>query len=694
MTFNGLTDSQAEKSRKKHGSNRQTDDSSNYTLKCRLVDRFNRVPVKIYIIILLIYTAYALILALTGYEAELDNLWKVLLTAPVIAASMLVNCFAELYFDRRSLKIKRRTDEEICHVYRCGNTIKDIPSGDIVKGDYVLVQEGDVVPADAMVVYGDITAESDSGSKLVRNYKGEDSGLTIEQAVYRGDTVSSGFAVIKISSVGTDSDDENIPLRASKSRSLSYITAAVPAAAITALYVLCCLNGGAYGADFSNITAAAVVYTSLFVLASESIRWPSEFFKNAYSNNMYKNGVRAASLKGTADIVLADKTSFITDGRPAVTGFTDGEGHNYSKCYEIPYPLGTILSTAVVSGSSSLVNRERIIGPDIYENAAVKFISERIKSTRELEVNQKNINGAEKDFGFRKLISGSPEKIIGSCTAYFDGSGGRKNLSNTAPLSAMADELAFQGSRVIAYAAEEENGKRTFIGMLTLHEKLKSTSPAAYRALTENGTRLIMLTGSSSSEYLSIADKAVTSASANEVISAEKLDQMDEDEIRRILPAIKIITGDADKEKLVEIAKKLKYTVGVTITDYRDCESCAEADVLYASSVSCEAAKDAADAVLYDGIMSMFRYGIFCRSIKNSAAVYVLIRQALMIFSALAMSVYAESIIGFAAWYIAAALNILLSALTVVVSGKSAGAELKADHIIDKIKENDRRHNS
>ena len=692
MTFNGLTDSQVEKSRRKYGSNRLADDSSNYTLKCRLIDRFNRVPVKIYLIIILVYTAYALLLALTGYEAELDRLWKVLLMVPAAGAPMLVNCLAELYYDRRSLKIKRRTDEELCHVYRCGNTVKDVPAGDIVKGDYVLVQEGDVIPADAMVVYGDITAESENGSKLIRNYKGEDGGLTIEQAVYRWDTVSSGFAVIKITSVASEYDDDSSHKRSSKSRALSYAAAGVLAAVLTAVYIICCLSEGAYGASTENLAAAVTVYLSLFVLASESLRWPSEFFKNAYSNNMYRSGVRAATLKGAADLIFADKSSFITDGRPSVTGFTDGEGRNYSKCYEIPYPLGTILSTAVVSGTSSLVNRERIIGPDIYENAAVKFISERIKSTRDLEVTEKNINGADKDFGFRRLVKGSPEKIIGRCTAYFDGSGSRKTLSNTAPLSAMAEELSFQGSRVIAYAAEEENGKFTFIGMLTLHEKLRSASPSAYKALSENGSRIVMLTGSSSSEYLSIADKAVTSAAAAEVISADKLFEMDESEAKRILPALKIITGDVDKEQLIGLAKQLKYSVGVTVTSYEDCEHCAEADVMYASSVSCEAAKDAADAVLSDGIMSMFRYGIYSRSIKKSAAVYTLARIVLLAGSALLMSVFVENVMGFAAWYIAAVLNILLSALAVIAAGRADGAENKADRTIDKIKENDRKH--
>ena len=133
MTFNGLTDDQVERSRKKNGSNRLADDLSNYTLKRRLKDRFDRVSVKIYIIIMLIYAAYALFLALTGYSGELDMLLKVIPMLLVLAVSMTVNCIAELYYDRKTLKLKQKADEAVCHVYRCGNTIKDVPAGDIVK---------------------------------------------------------------------------------------------------------------------------------------------------------------------------------------------------------------------------------------------------------------------------------------------------------------------------------------------------------------------------------------------------------------------------------------------------------------------------------------------------------------------------------------------------------------------------------
>lgn len=690
MTFNGLNDNQVDRSRRKNGSNRIADDLHNYTLKKRLKDRFDRLPVKIYIIILLVYFIYAFFLALTGYTDELTMLCRVLPLAAVLAVSMTVNCVAEVYFDRKTLNLKQKADEQICHVYRCGNTIKDVPAGDIVVGDYVLVQEGDIIPADGVLVYGDIYAVDGDSSRLLRNYTiaAADETNADEYRVYRGEHISSGFAVLKITAVSSVSEEDNA---VSKSRRAGFVFAAVLIAMLTAYYIFCCIIGGMHGSSTTELAGTVTVYLSLLVLASESLFFPAEFFKNACSPDMYSDGVRAAGVKadaasGKGGLIFADSSAFVTDGKPVVTGFTDGEGKSFSNCYEIPYPLGTILTRAIVDNTTALVNRDRIIGPDPCECAAVRFISERIKLTRELEIETRNLNGTEKPFDCKKLIKGSPDKLIPSCTGYFDGAGKRRELSNTAPLIAMADELAFQGGRVIAYVSEDYDGKRTFIGMLTMHEKLRKNAVTAYKALASKGGRIIMLTGPAVSENLSMTDKTVTGASAQEVISFKRLMSMEEHDAKRMLPALKVITGEADKEYLLGLARQFRYTVGMTVSSYEDAEMCSEADVLYASSQAAETAKEMADAVLSDGLMSLYKYGAYNSSIRRSAAFYTAARYFLTVLSAVMMSAAAVGWFGFGMWYAAAAVNILLSALVVVILARTGRVKAKTESRIERIR--------
>lgn len=196
-----------------------------------------------------------------------------------------------------------------------------------------------------------------------------------------------------------------------------------------------------------------------------------------------------------------------------------------------------------------------------------------------------------------------------------------------------------------------------------------------------------MLTSSSSAEALSIADKSVTGASAQETIAFDKLSEMDNDDAKRMLPALKIITGEADKEYLLNLAKQLRYSVGITAAFHEEIEVCREADVVYASSNSGETVKEAADAVLSDGLMSLFKYGSYSRCIKNSAAVYTIVRYILLILSALLMTCESCYAFGFGMWYVSAALNILLSALTTVLLAGSGKVRKKNDRILDAIRE-------
>ncbi len=677
MTFNGLTDKQAESSRKKYGSNR-ADEPGKETLSRKLAERFGRIPVKIYIIILLLYIAAALFSEMSGAELMAEGFVPAALALiPALFIPAAVNCLAEIYVENRANRNRKKSSEKLCKVYRCGNTIKEIPAGDIVKGDYVLLTEGDIVPADGIVVYGDVTAESiaaDSGapgSKLIRSSGKEDISEDVQEeyTVERDWEISSGYAVIKITKVGSDK------LPPAEKPSAGYAAVMYTGILLSVLlilsYMLCCYKN-IYGADESGLIPASACYLSLIFLTSEGLLRPADFFRKTDRGVMYRDGIRACTANKRNNMILADKAAFATDGRPLVTGFTDGSGKTYPKFYEIPYPLGTIIARAAAANTSALTNRGKIIGADPYECAEMNFISERIKNTLGLEITPELISGELKNFSYKKLLKGSADKIIKNCTAYFDGGGKRKALSNTAALTAMAEELSFQGSRVFAYAAEDHEGNKVFIGMITVYEKLRGSAAEAYRKLTDSGIRVVMLDRGGSAKSVSIADKAVTAAASDEIISYEELASKPDTEAAKLLPKLKIITGECDKEYLIRLAKASKLTVGVTVSSYDEIEKTTEADVLYAPSSACGAVCGSVHAVLSGGLESLYKYGGYSRAIKSSAAWYTVLRFILTAVSAFLMSPPAVSMIGISAYYGAIVINLLFSAAACVAFSKAA----------------------
>lgn len=673
MTFNGLTDGQAENSRKKYGSCRPGNDRKPENFFSKLKELFGRIPVKIYIILYLLYLICVISGAVSG---SAKDVLAVLALIPAALIPVCVNCLAELHTGKASGKQEKSRSGRIYKVYRCGNTVTEIPEEDIVKGDYVLLTAGDICPAEGMVLHGDITAEKNGKSDLIRNFKEKEleEDISGSYTVERNSVITSGYAVLKITSVENGEEEAEYSVKNSAGYTFGIVLSAVLAVALMGIYIFCAVNEGAYGTDIDEAITAAVFYASLLFLASVGLKQPKGFFMNADKAEMRRNGIKAKNLNGLADYIFADKSGFVTDGKPVVTGFTDGTGATCRKFYEIPYPLGTIAARAVAENTSALINRGRIICSDPCGRAEAEFMAERIKNTLDLEITPDLINGAYNLHGCRKLLKGAPSEIIGGCTGYFDGSGAVRPLSNTAALSAMAEELIFQGNRVFAYAAENYDGSRIFIGMITLHEKLRSSSAGAYKQFASLGSRVIILSEGGSPEAVSIGDKAVTGANSDEVIAFEALEKMETSEAEKTLKKVKMITGKADRERLISLVHGMKKTVGMTVSDSRELEASEEADVIYAASKGCMAARDSSDAVLYDGLKSMLDYGKYCRSIKGAAGGYNALRIVMLTLSAAMMNAAMVYSFGNIAYYAAVVLNILFGAVSCVLLGRISGA--------------------
>jgi hypothetical protein len=677
MTFNGLTDAQAENSRKKHGNCCTAHIGSPDSFGDKMKERFGRIPVKIYIIIYLLYIIYCIILMVDGVGGKM--LLSALPAAVITFITASVSSLAEIYTERAGRAKLSSAPKILYKAYRCGNTVREIPAEEIAVGDYILLTAGDIAPAECMVLHGDITAEKDGSTRLIRNFKEEEitEDISGSYTVERDSVISSGYAVVKIlrgekdENTDVQTDEEDYP---DDGRSALYgagiAVGVILAAVLTAFSIFTSLGSDPYGTGLRTAAGPAVYYALLLFFAADSLKDPGKFFLEARKGSYVSKGVRAEDLSGGADYIFADKSAFVTDGKPVVTGFTDGNGESYSAFYEVPYPLGTIAARAAAENTSALINRGRIICADPFEKAETEFMSERISNTVGLEITPELINGEYSHPQCKRLLKGSCESVLTGCKSYFDASGNVKPFTSSAAISAMAKELVFQGSVVYAYAAENYDGSRIFIGMLTLSEKQRSSAPAAYKALSKETSGVIILSESSPSDYVAPADGAVTGASRDEIISFVELRKMEMSAAQKALKKIKIITGKADKEYLIDLCRSMKKTVGVAVLNWDDMDAAKDADVLYASSVGCMAAAREADAVIDDGLASIELYSEACRSIRGDAAGYGISRIVTLVLSAFAMSPMAVNVFGNLSFGLAAALNIAAGIAACVIFGR------------------------
>lgn len=627
MTFNGLTDNQAESHRKQFGSNRAAEEPSKTAGK-RFAERFGRVPVKVYIIILLLCLCFGIIFSLGG---GLHGIIPCIISVAVNALSLFIVCVWESTLYSRKEKARSLHSGNKCRVYRCGNSVAEVNSGDIVKGDYVLLTAGDIVPAEGIVQTGDITVGKDGRTDLVRrDMKDElEEDISGEYTLEKGTLVTSGHAVMKVTHV------EESFVKPFAVSSKKYTFCIFMSAVLTALLVIfAAYQAEKSGSGMISLPMKTALFASLILMSGAGLKDPLGEYLSAGRAEIRRNGADMRTLTPKCDLLFIDRSGFVTDGTPTAVGFTDGSGSTMTKFYEVPYPLGTIAANAAAENTSALVNKGRIISADPYEAAEMTFMAERLKSTVELEINAELVKGDLPVNGYKRFLRGDPSEIISGCESCFDGTGKEKAFSSAAAVKALAEELIFQGNSVIAYAAELWDGRKVFIGMMTIREKYRSDAENVFKKLAENGCKPILLVPY---QDASLRDKAVAGAGADDVISYKKLIGMIPGEAAKALKKVKMITGRCDKSKLIELAKTSGKTVGTTAVDVHDALECENADAVYASAESCTAAKEIADCTALDGIDSI-AVGMDCADeIRKSASAYEALRAVIIVLMAAAM---------------------------------------------------------
>jgi magnesium-transporting ATPase (P-type) len=112
-----------------------------------------------------------------------------------------------------------------------------------------------------------------------------------------------------------------------------------------------------------------------------------------------------------------------------------------------------------------------------------------------------------------------------------------------------------------------------------------------------------MITGDNRDTAVSIAKELKLIDSSDDiVITSDKLNQMSNDEVKKIFANIKVIARAMphDKSRLVDIAKRMDLVVGMTGDGVNDSIALKKADVGFAMGSGTEVAKEASDIVILD----------------------------------------------------------------------------------------------
>ena len=230
----GLTDKEAAESKAKYGDNAMTEQASE-SFWDKLKGNLGDPMIKILIVALVINVVLAILGGVGLIEEGAPEWYEPIGIFIAIKLATLVSTFSEYRNENAFQKLQEEASRIMCKVYR-NSVISEVAINDIVVGDAILLQSGDKIPADGIIIDGDIKVDQSVLNGESREAKktavpedwtdtDENTNFDSEYKVYRGAVVCSGNAVMQVTVVGDKSvygkiaselqtdDDRDTPLK-------------------------------------------------------------------------------------------------------------------------------------------------------------------------------------------------------------------------------------------------------------------------------------------------------------------------------------------------------------------------------------------------------------------------------------------------------------------------------------------------
>ena len=507
----GLTDAEVAESKAKYGDNSMTE-QAHESFWDKLKDNLGDPMIKILIVALLINVVLA-VLGITGVIKEGAPEWYEPLGIFIaICLATLVSTFSEYRNENAFQKLQEEASRIMVKTYRNG-VIAEVAINDIVVGDAILLQSGDKIPADGIIIDGDIKVDQSVLNGESREAKkkaipdgwtdtDENTNFDNEYKVFRGAVVCSGNAVMQVTVVGDKSvygkiaselqtdDDRETPLKlklgnlANGISKFGYIGGIAIAVAMLAKTILFdtgfdpsafffAADGAFQWMAVVEAVIQAVMLAVIIIVMAVPEGLPlmiaivsAQNMGKMLKDNVLVRKVAGIETAGSLNILFSDKTGTITKGKLEAINFIDGAVNERKTMNEINGKLKELLSLSIHKNTLSMISGEgkdrRVLGGNATERAILGYgidniSNANVKAVKNIPFNSTNKYSATQVEGEYNLtlIKGAPEKILQRCSHYYD-ENGNKQPFDMAKLNAKIDELANRAIRVLALATSED----------------------------------------------------------------------------------------------------------------------------------------------------------------------------------------------------------------------------------------------
>ena len=614
-SVSGLSEQEAEERKKKYGLNELERGKKAGIFKL-FFSQF-----KDFMTLLLIIAA-AVSSVIAFISKDLNDLTDTVIILAIIFLNAVVGTVQQFRADKAIENLKKLSS---CSVkVRRGGKETTVDSTEITVGDIVLLEEGDVVPADCRIIECNdlkcdesaLTGESvsvEKNSSAIRANRaalGEMKNMLFNSTyVVRGNAeavvtaVGMGTEMGKIAAMLADGKATATPLEKSLNNLGKIISAFV--LAVTAVIFIVGLFVKKDGVLSNFMTSVAIAVAAI----PEGLPAVVTIIMAMGVQRMSKKNVVIRKLKsvetlGGCSVICSDKTGTLTMNKMRVTEVRCAEGAKnkilqcMTACSSVKGERGAYLGDPTEIAL-------RVYADECEFSAPFEKLAELpFSSDRKMMTVSASFGGVKENF-----VKGAPDILLKHCTHILTDKGVRPLTSaDKREIISNNDEMSDKALRVLGFAYSAYTGKPIeedliFIGLCGMIDGIKKGVKEAVAECKAAGITTVMITGDHVRTAFAIAKNLGIADDINEVVSGEQLDGMPAKEREKVMNECRVFARVSPKHKnmIVKALKKQGKVVAMTGDGINDAPSIKSADIGIAmGKQGTDVTKSASDMVIAD----------------------------------------------------------------------------------------------
>ena len=626
-------------SRIKYGKNTVTDRNTHQVLK-----RLYRSFVNYFIIVLAIIDILWMVL-------DPDIIYFVILTT-LILVSGTVTFVQETRSSKAAAKLVSMVTTIITVVRE--DSEMEVDSRELVVGDIVILDTGDMIPADVRIIKSNhlkvdqsaLTGESNPVSKHSAPVDIDGNILSCDNLAFMGTNVVGGSAVAVVVAVGDDTVFGNMAESLSMkkpsttydkgSKAIVRVLLRIMLLMVPPVFIIMVYKGYTEGTEDYLIEAVKYALTLAIGLMPEMLATivSTNLAKGAIDMSKKKvivKDVTAIQNFGAMDVLCSDKTGTLTQNRISVKDCSDLYG-NSSHTVELYAALNAKnlrsatnqIDWSLQEYADEFLDAEEV---EAFQSVGdVPFDFERRRATV--------IVGRGDDVDLM-ITKGAIPEMLSISSAYLDENRDIQpmNDSKMNEIMGMVEWYSAKGMRVLGVAykylpsgrtefTSEDETDLIFCGYVVFTDPVKPSAKAAIKDMAEYGIDVKVLTGDN--EYVTRHVCEQIGIDVHEVLTGDVIDNMTDEELKDKVEHIHVFTSltPDDKARVVTALKANGHTVGLMGDGINDVLAMRNADVSISVDTGTDIAKETASMILLEKDLNVLKTGaiegrkVYVNSIK------------------------------------------------------------------------------